>query len=90
MAGDSRRRRPSQARTLLTNIVLAWNTSRMDSVVARLKRDGVGIQEDWLRRIGPAHFSHVNFRRTFRFNVERYADLLIARAAGKGAAKPGQ
>ena len=90
MAGDGRRRRPSQARTLLTKFVLAWNTSRMDSVVARLKRDGVGIEEDWLRRIGPAHFSHINFRRTFRFNVERYVDVLVERAAGKGAARSGQ
>ena len=80
----------SGAHALLTNIVLAWNTSRMDSVVARLKRDGVGIEEDWLRRIGPAHFSHINFRGTFRFNVERYADVLVERAAGKGTAKPGQ
>ena len=80
----------SGAHALPTNIVLAWNTSRMDGVVARLKRDGVGIEADWLWRIGPAHFSHVNFRGTFRFNVERYADVLVERAAGKGAAKSGQ
>ena len=52
--------------------------------------DGVGIEEDGLRRIKPAHFSHINFRGTFRFNVERYADVLVERAAGKGAAKSGQ
>ena len=46
---------------LLTNIVVAWNTSRTDGFAARLKRDGVEIEEDWLRRIGPAHFSHFNF-----------------------------
>ena len=80
----------SGAHALLTNIVLAWNTNRMDTVVARLNRDGVGIEEDWLRRIGPAHFSHINFRGTFRFNVERYADVLVERAVGRGAAKPGR
>jgi TnpA family transposase len=80
----------SGAHALLTNIVLAWNTNRMDGVVARLKRDGVGIEEDWLRRIGPAHFSHINFRGTFRFNVERYADVLVGRAAGKATAKSAQ
>ena len=80
----------SGAHALLTNIVLAWNTSRIDSVVARLKRDGVGIEADWLRRIGPAHFWHINFRGTFRSNVERYADVLLERAVGKGAAKSGQ
>ena len=80
----------SGAHALPTNIVLAWNTSRMDGVVARLKRDRVGIEEDWLRQIGPAHFSHINFRGTFRFNVERYADVLVERAAAKGATRPGQ
>ena len=78
----------SGAHALLTNIVLAWNTNRMDAVVARLKNDGIGIEEDWLRRIGPAHFSHINFRGTFKFNVERYADVLIERTAGTMAAKP--
>lgn len=79
----------SGAQALLTNIVLAWNTSRMDAAVARLKRDGIGIEEDWLQRIGPAHFSHITFRGTFRFNVERYADVLVERAVGSGAVKPG-
>ena len=80
----------SGAHALLTNIVLAWNTCRIDGVVARLHRDGLGIEEDWLRRIGPAHFSHINFRETFRFNVERYADVLVERAAGGGAVKQRQ
>ena len=52
----------SSAHGLLTNNVLACNTSRMNDVVGRLNRGGVGIEEDWLRRIGPAHFSHINFR----------------------------
>jgi hypothetical protein len=51
---------------------------------------GVGIEEGWLRRIGPAHFSHINFRGTFRFNVERYADVLVERAAGRGVTRSGQ
>jgi len=80
----------SGAHALLTNIVLAWNTNRMDTAVARLNRDGVGIEEDWLRRIGPAHFSHINFRGTFRFNVERYVDVLVERAAERGSTKLGR
>lgn len=80
----------SGAHALLTNIVLAWNTNRMDAVVAKLNQDSVGIQEDWLRRIGPAHFSHINFRGPFRFNVQRYADVLVERAVGRSATKPGQ
>ena len=77
------------AHALLTNIVRAGNTSRMNGVVARLKRDGVGIEEAWLRRIGPAHFSHITFRGTIRFNVEGYADVPVERAAGRAAAKLG-
>jgi hypothetical protein len=44
---------------------------------------------DWLRRIGPAYFSHINFPKTFRFDVERYADVLVERAARRGATKRG-
>jgi TnpA family transposase len=67
----------SGSHALLTNIVLAWNTSRMNGVVDSLRKDGAVIEDDWLRRIGPAHFGHINFRGTFSFALERYADLLI-------------
>lgn len=80
----------SGAHALQTKIVLAWNTSCMDGVVASLSRDGVGIKADWLQRIGPAHYPHINFRGRSRFNVERYADVLVDRAAGKATAKPAQ
>jgi TnpA family transposase len=71
----------SGSHALLTNVVLAWNTYRMNEVVQRLRRDGVTIQDEWLRHIGPAHFSHINFRGTFRFAVERYAETLLQPAA---------
>jgi hypothetical protein len=29
------------------------------------------IEEDWLRPIGSARFSQIDFRGAFRFNVER-------------------
>jgi hypothetical protein len=77
----------SGAHALLINIVLAWTTNRWDGVVARLGGEGVGIEEDRPRRIGPTHFSHIDFRGTFRFNVDRCADVLVERAAGKAAAK---
>lgn len=67
----------SGSHALLTNIVLAWNTHRMHEVVQRLRRDGTKIEDDWLRRIGPAHFSHINFRGMLKFSVERYADALL-------------
>jgi hypothetical protein len=59
---------------------------------ALLNLDGVDIEEDWLRRNWPGTllFSHINFRGTFRFNVERYADVLVERAAGRGVARSGR
>ncbi|RZL86315.1 MAG: hypothetical protein EOP82_30350 [Variovorax sp.] len=57
----------------------------MDSVVARLRASGLPMEDDWLRRIEPAHFSHTNFRGTFRFNLEKYGHLLGA-ALGSGHA----
>jgi hypothetical protein len=45
-------------------IVLAWNTARGDDTVEELRGSGMRIEDDWLRRIGPAHFGHINFRST--------------------------
>ncbi len=73
----------SGSHALLTNIVLAWNTARMHEVVERLKRDGIAVEDDWLRRMGPAHFSHINFRGTLRVGVDQFAAALIQRAPGQ-------
>ncbi len=67
----------SGAHALLTNIVLAWNTHRMNDVVERLRRDGVQIDDAWLRRIGPANFGHINFRGTFSFAIDKYAEAVL-------------
>jgi len=90
IAQDRGRRRQemvaiSGAHALLTNIVLAWNTSRMDGVVSRLRASGLPIEDVWLRRIGPAHFSHINFHGTYRFNLEKYGHLLVEHRLGKAA-----
>jgi hypothetical protein len=34
-----------------------------------------------LRRMGPAHFAHINFRGTFRFGIEKYAQSLIKQSS---------
>ena len=84
MAPERGRRRDemraiSGSHALLTNIVLAWNTDPMHEVIERLKREGTRIEDDWLRRIGPAHFAHINFRGTMRFGVDKYAHSLVQR-----------
>ncbi|MBT2303890.1 Tn3 family transposase [Variovorax paradoxus] len=67
----------SGAHALLTNIVIAWNTARMQAVVDRWRKEGMEVEDEWLRRLGPVHFEHINFRGTFSFAVQRYAKVLI-------------
>lgn len=77
----------SGAHALLTNAVLAWNTKRIDDVVGQLRERGTTLGDEWLERIGPAHFAHVNFHGTFRFDIDRYADVLLEpRTAGRASA----
>ena len=52
----------SGSHALLTNIVMAWNTSRMQLVVDRWRKQGQAVDEAWLRRAGPVGFGHINFR----------------------------
>jgi TnpA family transposase len=66
---------------LLTSIVLAWNTSRMNDTVERMRKDGLDIDDARLRRIRPGHFAHINFRGTFRFRIEAYASALLRQGA---------
>ena len=76
----------SGSHALLTNIVLAWNTSRMNSVIDNLRKEGAAIEDGWLRRIGPAHFGHINLRGTFSFALDSYADVLIQTRPGRARA----
>ncbi|MBK3844194.1 Tn3 family transposase, partial [Paraburkholderia aspalathi] len=63
--------------TLLTNLVIAWNTQRMQATVDDWRRKGQLIDDDWLRRMGPAHFAHVNFRGTLSFPIDMYQEVLL-------------
>jgi len=72
----------SGSHALLTNIVIAWNTMKMQHVVDRWRRDKHPVKDEWLRRMGPVHFAYVNFRGTMAFNVERFADVLLYRTSG--------
>jgi TnpA family transposase len=67
----------SGAHALLTNIVIAWNTMKLQETVERLKATGQRIEDSILRQIGPVHFGHINFRGTMSFSVDRYASVLL-------------
>jgi len=63
--------------TLLTSVVIAWNTQRMQATLDAWQKKGQGIDDDWLRRLGPAHFAHLNFRGTLSFPIDRYREMLL-------------
>lgn len=71
----------SGSHVLLTNLVIAWNTRRMQEVVDRWRKSGQPVEDAWLRRMGPAHFGHINFRGTFRFGIAKYAEALLQQSA---------
>lgn len=68
----------SGAHTLLTNVVIAWNTHHMQGVVDQFRKSGIAVADELLARMGPAHFSHINFRGLFRFGIEQYRDSLLS------------
>jgi hypothetical protein len=49
----------------LKNIVIAWNTARMQAVVERWRKVGMVVEDAWLHRLGPVHFEHINCCGTF-------------------------
>lgn len=71
----------SGSHALLTNIVLAWNTSHMNELVERFRKDSMNVEDAFLRRMGPVHFGHINFRGAFRFGIEKYAQALLRKSA---------
>ena len=67
----------SGSHALLTNIVIAWNTMKMQEVVDRWRKEKRKVEDAWLRRMGPVHFANVNFRGTMSFGIERHAATLL-------------
>ncbi len=74
----------SGAHTLLTNVVIAWNTHKMQETVTRWRKTGRPIEDAWVARMGPGHFSNINFRGTFSFGVDHYAEMLLQRPTKAG------
>jgi TnpA family transposase len=75
----------SGAHALLTNVVIAWNTMKMQEVVDRWRAQRHPIRDDWLRRMGPVHFGHINFRGTIAFKVDEFIDALVQRSTPQRA-----
>lgn len=69
----------SGSHALLTNIVIAWNTMKMQEVVDHWRKEGKPIDEARIRRMGPVHFGNINFRGTMTFGIDRHAAALLQR-----------
>ena len=64
--------------TLMTNLCLAWTTSKIQSV---LQTSSFGNDTTWLKAVSPAHFRHINLKGTFAFPVDHYRERLFGEEA---------
>jgi hypothetical protein len=58
----------------------------MNAVVDHPRTSRTVIDDAWLRRIGPGQCSHINFRGTFRFPIQKYAESLVRHTYSQAAA----
>jgi len=78
MSHTARLRSVSSSITLLSNIVMAWTTARMQQSLATLPADiAVLAVPENLRHIAPIQERLVNFRGLFLFPIERYMARLL-------------
>jgi len=67
----------ADALSLLANIVMAWNTARMQAVLDRWANRRQIVPRELIGRIAPTRLEGINLRGVFRFPVERYAGQLL-------------
>lgn len=53
--------------SVLTNVVLIWNTAYIQEIISELKAEGVEINEDDYQHISPAPYSHIKRYGKFSF-----------------------
>ena len=56
--------------TLLTNIVMAWNTVYIQEILKELKEEGYEVNEEDFDHISPASFEHINRLGKYNFKDE--------------------
>ena len=56
--------------TLVTNLVILWNTRYIEEVVRTLKEKGWTISDDDISHISPCRFEHINRYGRFSFDFE--------------------
>ena len=74
----------SGALALLTNLVMAWNTHRLQAAWDAIEPSQRDPLPSILGRISPAAYRHVNFRGIFQFPLTRYRAKIFAQMPGAG------
>ncbi len=68
----------ADALSLLANIVMAWNTAKMQAIFDRwAQRRSGAIPSELIARIAPTRTEGLNMRGIFSFPIEQYAALLL-------------
>ena len=77
----------ADALSLLANIVMAWNTAQMQTILDRWANRRQVVPPKLIGKIAPTRLEGINLRGVFRFPIERYADqILPSRNIAKTAA----
>ena len=63
-----------QSMSVLTNIVLVWNTIYIQEIIKELKNEGYEINEEDFEHISPAPFEHINRLGKYNFKTAAAAD----------------
>jgi TnpA family transposase len=54
---------------LVVNAIVLWNTRYMDSALDELRKEGIPISEDDVKRLSPLGHEHINFLGRYQFNL---------------------
>jgi hypothetical protein len=57
---------------LVTNAVIAWNTTYMAAVLEQLRAEGHSFSDTDVAHLSPARYEHVNPYGKYRFEPARY------------------
>jgi len=74
----------ADALSLLANIVMAWNTAQMQTVLNRWANRRQIIPAELIGRIAPTRLEGINLRGVFRFPIDLYADQILPSQGPEG------
>jgi TnpA family transposase len=67
----------SDALSLLANIVMAWNTAKMQDALDHWNNRRLRVPPELISKIAPTRLEGINLRGVFNFPIPRFADQLL-------------